>query len=147
MGQLHTSVLGDIKSTAGPNGSWNYATGTQIWKNPYPQAIYIYRCWVLMGVQGGIDAHDYSVKVWIDDPPNGVSEIIAVNTTDHQGNMNGQHISFTEDKTIEWHSPTCYYLVPAGGNVYWSSSCTLYTDTGAKLIETAPRIAYTIGAP
>jgi|SRR6266446_1770777 len=138
MGQLHTALVGDCKGTAGPNQSWAYNTGTRTWQNTTGYDIYIKRAWVLMGVQGGISAHDFSVNVWVDDHDlGGISQIVNENTT------------VSDDCTLKWESASDYYKVPNGEVVYWSSYATLYDPnvTQPKLLQCTVRIGFTINSP
>ncbi len=139
MGQLHTAVIGDVKGTAGPHQSWQYQTGQLSWMNITGHTIYIKRCWILMGVQGGIGAHDFSVNVWTDDPvwPGAATQIV------------NENVTIPDDCTIKWQSDSDYYQVPKGGSVYWSAAATLYdpVNTAPKLLECCVRIAFTLDSP
>lgn len=137
MGQLHTALIGDVKSTAGALQSWAYNTGDLSWVNNTGHTIYIKRCWVLMGVQGGIGPHDFSVNVWTLDPlfPDQIAQIINENTT------------VQDDCTLKWESSGDYYEVPPQGLVNWQSGAMLYGPGQSKLLECCVRIAFTIDKP
>lgn len=139
MPQLHTAVVGDVKGTAGPNQSWQYNTGQLSWVNATGHDIFIKRCWVLMGIQGGISGHDFSVNVWTDDPvwPGGATQILNENVTN------------LDDRTLKWQSDSDYYKVPPGGSVYWAAAATLYDPVvkDPKLLECCVRIAFTLDNP
>ncbi len=136
-GQIHTALVGDVKGTAGAAQSWVYNTGNLTWGNDTGHRIYIKRCWVLMGVQGGVGPHDFSVDVWTPDPvfPGQITQIINENTT------------IQDDCTLKWESSGDYYEVPPGGFVYWQSGATLYGPGQAKLLECCVRIGFTIDNP
>lgn len=135
MGQLHTVLVGTCKGTAGANQSWPYATGVRTWTNQTGYTIFIKRAWILMGVQGGISAHDFSVDLWTDDPdfPGQPAQIINENTT------------ICDDCTLKWEGgPDTHYAVHPGGKVYWSANATLYDQnvTVPKLLECTVRIGF-----